>query len=80
MGNVKWFRGGLVFKVHRLLCHSNLASRVIKREREVVGFMVLIFIVSGFGFWDSPNGCGQRECVVEVEQLFQSSRLFPRAG
>ena len=24
--NVKWLRGGLVFKVHRLVCHSTLAG------------------------------------------------------
>ena len=29
--NVRWFRGGLVFEAHRLLCHSNLGLKVIKR-------------------------------------------------
>ena len=33
--NVKRFRGGLVFKAHRLLYHSTLGWRVIKREREL---------------------------------------------
>ena len=32
--NVKRFPGGLVFKAHRLLYHSTLGLRVIKRERE----------------------------------------------
>ena len=30
---VKRFRGGLVFKAHRLLCHSTLGSKVIKKKR-----------------------------------------------
>ena len=30
--NMKWFRGGLVFKAHGPLYHSTLGSRVIKRE------------------------------------------------
>jgi len=33
--NVKRFRGGLVFKAHRLLYHSTLGSRVITKEEEV---------------------------------------------
>jgi hypothetical protein len=28
------FRGGLVFKAHRLLYHSTLDSRVIKRKKK----------------------------------------------
>jgi len=32
--NVKRFQGGLVFKVHRLLYHSTLDLRVIKKKRE----------------------------------------------
>ena len=32
--NVKRFRGGLVFEAHRLLYHSTLGWRAIKRERE----------------------------------------------
>ena len=32
-GRVKRFRGGLVFEAHRLLYHSTLGLRVIKRER-----------------------------------------------
>ena len=31
--NVKRFRGGLVFKARRLLCHSTLGSRVIRKRR-----------------------------------------------
>jgi len=32
--NVKWFRGGLVFKAHRWLYHSTLGSRVIKKTED----------------------------------------------
>ena len=32
--NVKWFRGGLVFKAHRLVYHSTLGLRVIKKKKE----------------------------------------------
>jgi len=35
-GNVKRFRGGLVFKAHRLLYHSTLGLRVIKKRRKNV--------------------------------------------
>ena len=34
--NVKRFRGGLVFKAHRLLYHSTLGSRVIKEKKNVI--------------------------------------------
>ena len=33
--NVQWFRGGLVFKAHRLVYHSTLGSRVIKKKFKV---------------------------------------------
>ena len=32
-GNLKRFRGGLVFKAHRLFYHSTLGSRVKKKKR-----------------------------------------------
>ena len=35
--SVKRFRGGLVFKAHRLLYHSTLGSRVIKKNKQVEG-------------------------------------------
>ena len=31
---VKRFRGGLVFKAHRLVYHPNLGSRVIKKKKK----------------------------------------------
>jgi len=33
--NVKRFRGGLVFKAHRLLYHSTLGSRVINTKKKI---------------------------------------------
>jgi len=32
--NVKRFRGGLVFKAHRLVYHSTLGWRVIKQKKK----------------------------------------------
>ena len=32
--NVEWFRGGLVFKAHRLLYHSTLGSRVLRKKKK----------------------------------------------
>jgi len=32
--DVKRFRGGLVFKAHRLLCHSTLGLRLIKKKKK----------------------------------------------
>ena len=36
-GNVKRFRGGLVFKDHILVYHSTLGLRVIKKKKKKVG-------------------------------------------
>jgi len=36
--NVKRFRGGLVFKAHRLVYHPTLGSRVIKKKEEEVRY------------------------------------------
>ena len=33
--NVERFRGGLVVKAHRLLCHSTLGVAVIKKKKKV---------------------------------------------
>ena len=35
--NVNRFRGGLVFKAHRLVYHSTLDLRVIKKKKKVRG-------------------------------------------
>jgi len=34
VSNVQWFRGGLVFKAHRLLYHATLGLRVIKKKKK----------------------------------------------
>jgi len=31
--NVQWFRDGLVFKAHRLVYHSTIGLRVIKKKK-----------------------------------------------
>ena len=51
----KRFRGGLVFEAHRLLHHSTLGLRVIKKkmkEAPAFGFQLpgFVFRLSGFGF------------------------------
>ena len=43
--NVKRFRGGLVFKAHRLLYHSTLGVRVIKKKEEDVARGVAAVVV-----------------------------------
>ena len=57
--NVKRFQGVLVFKAHRILYHSTLGLRVIKREREhrrgphcgpALFFVFFCFRVLGLGF------------------------------
>ena len=45
--NVKRFRGGLVFEAHRLLYHSTLGLRVIKKKQKIRG--VLTSTTCGFG-------------------------------
>ena len=39
-GDVQRFRGGLVFKAHRLLYHSNLGLRVKKESKKEKGFEI----------------------------------------
>ena len=39
--NVELFRGGLVFKAHRLLYHSTLGSRVMKKKMKETGICVM---------------------------------------
>jgi len=38
--NEKRFRGGLVFKAHRRVYHSNLGLKVIKKKKKSMGFGV----------------------------------------
>jgi len=53
--NVKRFRGGLVFKAHRLVYHSTLGLRVIQLKKEKIGLpqapppAAWSYPVSGFG-------------------------------
>jgi len=44
--NVQRFRGGLVFKAHRLVYHSTLGLRVTKRERDLLHqFRGVVFVL-----------------------------------
>ena len=56
-GVVKRFPGGLVFKAHRLLYHSTLGLRVIKKKKKY--WIVLEFIVHG-NIVTSPRGWCQQ--------------------
>ena len=48
---VKQFRRGLVFKAHRLVYHSTLGSREIKKKKDPLCALFLVLGVSvGFGF------------------------------
>jgi len=47
--SVQRFRGGLVFKAHRLLYHSTLGLSVIKKKKKVRGFGVWGLILGGYG-------------------------------
>jgi len=50
--NVQQFRGGIVFKAHRLLYHSTLGLRVIKKKKTANVFQ------DGLGFRVYGRGCG----------------------
>ena len=43
--NVQRFRGGLMFKAHKLLYHSNLGLRVIKKRRRVTAVTQELVII-----------------------------------
>ena len=58
--NVKRFRGGLVFKAHRLLYHSTLGSRVTKKKRRRLGWTLASSTeikAEGSGFRVQGSGC-----------------------
>ena len=58
--NVERIRGGLVFKVHRLLYHSTLGSRVKMKKIRDFGFNFLGAWIPGSGFggtWGGGGGC-----------------------
>jgi len=50
--NVKRFRGGLVLKAHRLLYHSTLGLRVIKKKKSRVEGVGCGVRSLGFGSWN----------------------------
>jgi len=50
--NVKRFRGGLVFKAHRLVYHPTLGWRVIKKKKKI--YKVLLPSGKSLGLWLHP--------------------------
>ena len=66
--NVKWFRGGLVFKAHRLLYHSTLGWGVIKKKkkwRSGFGVWGSGFIVLGVGFGMQGSEAGSHLRLID---------------
>ena len=63
---VKRFRGGLVFQAHRLLYHSTLGSRAIKKKKEVPA--------GGGEFGEHSDQVLEQE-RARVEQLHHTPRL-----
>ena len=60
--NVKRFRGGLVFEAHRLLYHSTLGLRVIKKKEKKMSFTV-----QGSGFRVQGSGSRVRGSGFRVQ-------------
>jgi len=52
------FRGGIVFKAHRLLYHSTLGWRVMKKKRKLPVLYALSSIDSGVVFRVEVQGAG----------------------
>ena len=67
-----WFRGGLVFKAHRLVYHSTLGWRVIKKKKKkVCAVHVPIRLPSATGYEGSP---AERNLVHVLSTLYVSPR------
>ena len=74
---MKRFRGGLVFKAHRLVYHSTLGLGVTKKKKEDtcrrgVAFRNAAFIgsrVQGSGFWVKGSGFTVQALGFRVEGL-----------
>ena len=74
--NVQRFRGGLVFKAHRLLCHSTLGLRVIKKKipasANPFGVCCLCLFISmhvcSCSFLCFTNSCGSAEEKSETSR------------
>ena len=61
--NVEQFRGGLVFKAHRLVYHSTRSSREVKKKKKTdLDFLALSYLISSHNesahpldFWGSSR-------------------------
>ena len=76
--NVQWLRGGLVFQAHRLLYHSALGVRVIKKNKELFaaglrksgGLVRILLPLLVFYYLRSPFFiAGRREAFSTVTQV-----------
>ena len=59
------FQGGLVFKAHRLLYHSTLGSRVVKKKKEKVE--VILVVVKLVGKHTSLKCVKETEIPIEQQ-------------
>ena len=62
--NVQRFRGGLVFKAHRLLYHSTLGLRVIKKKKKGCWCVTRLLYVILFGFGEE---CCSLGTLVDIQ-------------
>jgi len=70
--NVKRFRGGLVFKAHRLLYHSTLGLRVIKKKKKT---HISRYTAEITRTGPSCRLCKQIECVRECVRVRVCERV-----
>jgi len=78
----EWFRGGLVFKAHRLLYHPTLGSRVIKKRRRYRTGMPAIVAPgneAGYGYPVGPYGTAYRS-ALRTTRIRRTTRGGYRAG
>jgi len=68
---VKRFRGGLAFKAHRLVYHSALGLRVIKKRRKVVNF-------AEKNLSAEPRGAGDAVCERALQRCARRRRRAAR--
>ena len=72
--NVERFRGGLVFKAHRVLCHSSLGSSVIKRRRKYPSPRMTMSKAASYAAWSCSYVLGSERNLPEINRS-KKSRL-----
>ena len=63
--NVQRFRGGLVFKAHRLLYHSTLGLRVVKKKKKVVPSPLMAATSEATRSWNGSFTCHARFYLIQ---------------